>query len=306
MNSDKLASAHSQYGQAEWIYDLLTRLGVSSGTIFEAGAGGVNNLSNSAKFIRSGYICYLVESNPDMISQWLPFASQKIFVIQKTVPLHDRSLDTIFAELSLQPTFEVLFLDLDGWEYHLVKGMRRFRPKIICIETDALFPLNISFIPNRSDYFRSVSQASSLATYKMLLDKGYVYLKSYLQDMIFIDSAFFAEHYSFFKNNVGYGQDSFATSARKAVYNPFVTILNQKEPSVGFDLYHNRIEALMNQGKYLDAANLYENVNQALDLYSLLLSNQTLAFQESFSSHSMEFRTKTFSRIYNQLLNLPI
>jgi len=51
----------SQFGQAEYIYDLLRSSGINHGQVFEAGAASPSHVNNSVIFRKNGWTNFLVE-----------------------------------------------------------------------------------------------------------------------------------------------------------------------------------------------------------------------------------------------------
>ena len=71
-------------------------------------------------------------------------------------------------------------MDIDGSEYLLLEGMKKIRPKFICVEYDDSYPLSIDDIPNAAGHGRRY-QASSLSMFKLMKSMNYLYIQSFFR-----------------------------------------------------------------------------------------------------------------------------
>lgn len=202
----------SQFGQSEWIYSLLCGMGITTGHIFEAGAHSPNSLSNSKVFLNNGFFCFLVEAIKDFHDEWLKLNNENLLVLNEYLPYVPNALDIIFSRIEIEKQFLVLFLDIDGGEYHLIKALSEFRPKFVCVEVDNSFPINISFVPPIQRHGMQGGQASALAMFDLMRKKDYVYLRSFWQDMIFVDLASLEQLRVLLPQGSKYGLAAFLTT----------------------------------------------------------------------------------------------
>ena len=182
----------SQRGQSEYIFSWLESYGIKDGTCFEAGAGSPDWISNSKVFIENGWKAYLVERDQLSCEKWKSLALDNVSIFNTSIPYRQDGLITIFKENKIPQDIDVLFLDIDGGEYQLLEGFISggYRPKVICVEYAYAFPISIDYIPTSICYQK---QASSIAFFRMLSSAGYVYLKTFFQDHIFVDRDFAAK-----------------------------------------------------------------------------------------------------------------
>ena len=180
----------SQYGGAEFIYHELTRAGISNGLIFEAGAFYPDNISNSSIFLDNGWRAKLVECDPIAAEAWRRKNLPNAEVYEIPIPLVSHGLIDAFDKVGLQTDLDVLFLDIDGGEYHLLKAFlasNTLRPKFIHVEYDNAFPLFVDYVPTKIVNGR---QASAIAFLHMLQNAGYAHFGTFGHDLVFVDQAF--------------------------------------------------------------------------------------------------------------------
>ena len=137
----------SQFGQAEWLLEVCKKLGIDKGHVFEAGASTPHSISNSRCFIDEGWNATLVEALDEHCNEWEELNFENVSVHKKLIPYTNSGLDDTLKEVC-NSTPDVLFLDIDGSEYHQIRGLTNFRPKFICVEYDNAYPLNIEYVRN--------------------------------------------------------------------------------------------------------------------------------------------------------------
>jgi hypothetical protein len=95
----------------------------------------------------------------------------------------ENSLDQLLGRTSIPDDFELLSVDVDGWDYHIWKGLRDYHPKLVVIEYNATFPPHIDFVGAQDD---SHFGASALALFKLAKEMGYTFMCCTLSNMFFI------------------------------------------------------------------------------------------------------------------------
>jgi len=203
----------SQFGQAEWLLQFSNSIGINHGVVFEAGAHTPKSISNSMCFIEAGWKAILVEAYEDYCNEWRRLQLDNVDVFNIGIKFIDSGLESLLADINAPRNIDIFFLDIDGGEYHLLNGLISYRPKFICVEYDNTYPLSIDFAPNQ---IRHGFQASSLATYNLMIGKGYTYVRSFGHDHIFIAN----ELLSRVKDSIQFpmGKDAFVSSASSHLY----------------------------------------------------------------------------------------
>lgn len=299
----------SQFGQDIYVLELL-ELGLGRGEykqgyIVEAGAASPSHVSNALLFIERGYSLRLIEGEAGMASGWKDLAGDIMlqeFYIPYTHDALDKSLDR-FGDLPAD--FEVLFLDINGGEWQLLKGMKMYRPKVICVEYDNAYPMSIDYVPTFFGYSPETGQASAQAFHRMLAEKRYYFCKSFFQDHVYVSEEFLPAILST-KKDFQYGTSHYLETGHEALYSPQAVLCNQEEskPSAGFSFFRDKIRALVNDGHTYQAAHMYSYI------LSHALSATEIVTQRRSPEYAAQYRealgrlVSEYSYLVNPMLNM--
>lgn len=290
----------SEHGQSEWLLNLVEHLQITTGSIFEAGAKLPQGGSNAIPFLSKGFRCILVEREETYFAEWSKLSNINASVHNISIPYREDGLNQVLNQIVDNNPIIVLFLDIDGGEYFLLRGLKDFRPKFICVEVDNGFPLNIDYIPSTIRHGMHGGQASALSTYKLLKSMGYVYLNSFWQDMVFVDSQFLGEIRSQLPDHLLYGTSAFVTYAHRSIYNPFVVLLNQAEsqPASGLNFYITKFDSLIGNGQISAANALLNTLLPTLNALPALLISRSEHYRENLMG-----AVEKFMKRYSYLLD---
>jgi hypothetical protein len=300
-----LTGIRSQFGQAEFCLDLLSKISksCSSRMCVEIGGNLPRTGSNSACFILADYDCHIVEANSYYTDEWTSLnLPPRIKIHNKTVEYKSDGLTSLLLDFQVELDFSILFLDIDGAEYHLLDGMSIHRPAIICVEVDNGFPLNINFVPPSIRHGMDGGQASALAMYKLLSRKGYLFLKTFGQDLVFIDAKY-ADILFSSGHELPVGLAAFIKSAPHGIYNPVVILVNQSDnnPTAGIDLYRKKIDLLIHNDQLTEASNLFHSLTPILNIVPSLLGGRSNHYVESLMAAITDFNRDYSSLMYGHL-----
>ena len=287
---------YSSQGQSEWLLSLINQLNIRKGCVFEAGANSPNHWSNSRIFIESGWQAYLVESLHELCNEWQEANFKNVSIYCEGIPYKEKGLEELLYKINVPRYLDVLFLDIDGGEYHLIKGLDYFRPKFICVEYDPSFPLSIEFVPNTQ---KAGWQASSMAFYKLMCSKNYVYIKSFLQDHIFASKEFIESiDTSLFGTEIG--EKAFLKEGPKNLYQFIDILLGQSNDrgESGVEKCASNLNMLI-ENNYMDYAKTYYSFMLAA-MYSMykITGYVSKDYKESYSRALIAFES-TYRHIIN-------
>ena len=145
------ADVHSQSGEDGILAEVFRRLDPSLGPdrwCVEFGAWDGVYLSNTANLILgSGWRAVLIEpvrERCDQIVRNMP--PQQVIALCRSVGLEapDR-LDDLLAGTGIPADFELLSIDIDGDDIHVLRSLRAHRPKVLCIEYNPTIPNEIRY-----------------------------------------------------------------------------------------------------------------------------------------------------------------
>jgi hypothetical protein len=170
-------TVHSQSGEDGIIEEILARIGTVApldGWCVEFGALDGVLYSNTCHLITGkGYRAVLIEGDPRKYRELCRNLPQdEVVKICRFVTLEGNStLDRILAETAIPADFDLLSIDIDGCDYHILDSLQRYRPKVVCIEFNFNIPNEVDFV-QPADF--AVKQGSSArALVRLAAAKGY-------------------------------------------------------------------------------------------------------------------------------------
>jgi hypothetical protein len=146
-------NVNSQFGEDGIIEEILSRIHKSAtfrnGYCVEFGAWDGKHLSNTYNLIANrNYHAVLIEADPskfNLLCKTLPQPSVtklNAFVTSEG----DTTLDELLSHTDIPIDFDLLSIDIDGNDYYILKSLRKYRPKLICIEFNPTVPNDVDFI----------------------------------------------------------------------------------------------------------------------------------------------------------------
>lgn len=178
-------SIYSQNGEDGVIAELLRRLGVASGWFCEFGAWDGRYGSNCYALLSRGWSGVMIEGEPARFIALQRLANRyrgRVHAIEAFVshqPGSPESLDHLLARTPIPPNFEVLSIDIDGWDYQVWRTLETYRPSIVIIEIDSSIPPGLELIHGNGQ------NTSFSAMLKLGQEKGYR-LVAHTGNMIFV------------------------------------------------------------------------------------------------------------------------
>ena len=282
---------YSQYGQSEWILNLAKSLGITEGTVFEAGANNPYNISNSRCFLDQGWKALLVEARTKGCLDWEKFNHPRASIFNRKIRYVNRGLDEILDIVGAPYDLDVLFLDIDGGEHQLLREMSSYRPKIICVEYDNSYPLSIDFVPSFSKNSIESGQCSSIAMFRLMSSMGYVYINTFALDHVFVSQELFNQNSDHPDFKV-FGQKAFSRIAPKHLYH-FDKVLGSQlegEGKKGIRFYRNKLNNLVVNQCYRDASHYFHFLSLIFASFGpLILKGRGEEYYEDYANELEAF-----------------
>ena len=154
---------YSQMGEDGVIEEILKILPKNDKWCVEFGAWDGQYLSNTRNLIESqDYAAVLIEGSKTKFKELEKNYAQnpKVITLNQFVGFEKKNnLDQILTKTSIPTDFDFLSIDIDGNDYHVWKMMKKYKPKIICIEFNPTIPTEVKFVQKADN---SVNQGSSL------------------------------------------------------------------------------------------------------------------------------------------------
>jgi hypothetical protein len=176
---------YSQGGEDGVLQHLFACLGSTNRFYVEFGAWDGRTLSNTAHLrLDHGWTGLLMDGDPKRVSDGV----QQEFVTAENV-------NELFAKYEVPESFDLLSFDIDGNEYWVWKALDRYRPRVIVMEYNVFFGIDVSKTMPYDATHRwdeTMFHGASLAALRKLgREKGYslVYTDSYAPNAFFVDDA---------------------------------------------------------------------------------------------------------------------
>jgi len=138
---------YSQNGEDGVVAELLKRLGITNGWFCEFGAWDGRYGSNCyALLLRKKWSGVMIEGVPARFKLLQRLATKfdgRLHAVETFVSHDDGSsetLDRVLARTPIPGDFELLNIDIDGYDYQVWSSLQRYRPTIVIIEINSSIP----------------------------------------------------------------------------------------------------------------------------------------------------------------------
>ncbi len=142
-------NVHSQFGEDGIIEEILSRISPIDRWCVEFGAWDGIHLSNTRRLIEQcNYSAILIEGSAARYEKLVELnkSLQNVTCLNAFVGFDDTtSLDTLLRKTQCPKDFDFLSIDIDGNDIHAWKALRRYRPKLVCIEFNPTIPVAANF-----------------------------------------------------------------------------------------------------------------------------------------------------------------
>jgi len=137
--SIKPINVYSQYGEDGAIEAIFERIGTANKWCVECGAGDGLFFSNTRRLIDQGWMSVQIEADEKFYRQLEDRygENKNVITLQKRIELNkgDTLDDNLAGRTSPLPLdLDLLVLDIDGQEYHVINSMARLKPRVLIVE----------------------------------------------------------------------------------------------------------------------------------------------------------------------------
>lgn len=185
---------YSQNGEDGILEEILKRLKRHinlDGWCSELGALDGVHLSNTCYLIKNMfYKSVLIEGDISKFKKLNKnFPSDDQIKVCRFVSFEsENSLDSIYSETPIPKNFDFLSIDVDGVDYYIFESLKRYKPKIVCIEFNPHIPNSVDYVQPKEMRIKHGNSAKALI--RLAHQKGYSLVASTNTNLIFCDSAF--------------------------------------------------------------------------------------------------------------------
>jgi hypothetical protein len=185
---------YSQSGEDGVLAKVLELLPERDRWCVEFGAWDGKHLSNTRALIeQQDYAAVLIEGD-----RRRHFNLQRNFAGRPNViALHalvgfapDDNLDTLLQRTPIPQCFDLLSIDIDGFDYHVWRAVSHYQPKVVCIEFNPTIPPQVSFAQPADTAIKQGASLSALADLGRA--KGYELVSVLTYNAIFVRAEYFS------------------------------------------------------------------------------------------------------------------
>jgi hypothetical protein len=176
-------TVHSQGGEDGVLARVFECIGTTNRRFVEFGAWDGRTLSNTALLrLDYGWTGLLMDADPERVTE---------IVAQERVTAEN--IEALFDKYDVPRSFDLLSVDIDGNEYWVWDALRSHRPRVVIIEYNVFFGIDVSkTMPYDADHQwdKTMFHGASLEALRRLgRAKGYslVHTDSYAPNAIFVD-----------------------------------------------------------------------------------------------------------------------
>ena len=162
------------------IQEIFRRIGTTNRRFLEVAAGdGLEN--NTAYLLASGWSGTWIEADPARVASILtnarePIAGDRLAVVGAAVT--PDNVDELVRDSGLYGAIDLLSLDIDGNDYHVLRRLEAVRPRVVVLEYNASFRPPVRWIMQYDPAHRwdgTIHFGASLGAYEDLMrERGYV------------------------------------------------------------------------------------------------------------------------------------
>jgi hypothetical protein len=170
---------YSQFDEDGIIAEIFRRIGETARTFVEFGAG--DGFENCTAFLLfQGWSGLWIEGDPKRVetiraARAKEIAAGKLSVRQALVT--PDNIDSLIASAGFNGEIDLLSVDIDGNDHHVLERIEIVRPRVVVVEYNAKFPPPLKWVMPRDDRHvwdeSDQSGASLAALHEMMASRGY-------------------------------------------------------------------------------------------------------------------------------------
>ena len=183
---------YSQHEEGTIIEEILSKLKDNCNLeCCEFGASDGIYFSNTYNLIhKKNYTALLIEPDKKKFRELcknIPY--ERVKKINAFVEFEgENSLDSFLEKYKFNKNFDFLSIDVDGNDYHIFDSIKKFTPKIVCIEYNLTIPNDVIFVQEKNKKINHGS--SALALINLAKSKDYSPIAATKQNIFFCHNDF--------------------------------------------------------------------------------------------------------------------
>lgn len=170
---------YAQAGEDGIIAEIFRRIGVTNKVFVEYGSGNGQE-NNTVWLLRNGWSGLWMEAEPRNVAEAKAYFTPEVESHKLTITqafITPDNIETLLATGNTPPEFDLLSSDIDGNDYWVWSKIEHYRPRVVVIEYNAMFPPPVEWVQenNPKGWWDHTSHfGASLAAFETLArKKGY-------------------------------------------------------------------------------------------------------------------------------------
>lgn len=173
------SQSFSQYGEDGIVEEIFNRIGTTNKYFVEFGVeSGVE--CNSVLLLHKGWRGTWIEGNKSHVkrieTRYKKSVETKALTLLNAF-ITAENIESLFEDAKVEKELDFLSIDIDGNDYYVWEAIKKFSPRVVCIEYNAIFPPGTAFvIPYSPNYIWDGSSnfgSSLLSLTKLAASKNY-------------------------------------------------------------------------------------------------------------------------------------
>jgi hypothetical protein len=177
--ADHKSAIRSQHGEDGVIAAIFHEIGTKSKTCVEFGAYDLRDASNVYPLWTTGWKTLLIEGNAKryrkLVADYAAYpgsADLHVSIANKYVDADGpNSLDNILSEFNFPVDLDLVVIDVDGMDFQIWRGCKRFQPRVVIVEYNCMIPHHIEIVGAATEKNNIGCSVLSLA--RLGTEKGY-------------------------------------------------------------------------------------------------------------------------------------
>lgn len=146
---------YSQRGEDGILAEIFRRIGGGHRYFVEFGAGG-GQQNNTMLLLTAGWKGAWIEGDPSFARairrRFRPWIESGQLALERAI-VSTENVEELFTKLGVPTEFGLLSIDVDGNDYWLWRAIERWRPKVVVIEYNAVFPPPVRWVMKHQPEF---------------------------------------------------------------------------------------------------------------------------------------------------------
>jgi hypothetical protein len=179
---------YSQWGEDGIIENIFNRIGTKNKFCVEFGTGNGTECSNVWNLVKNhDWSALLMEPDRARYQVWLGITKdmKNLKILQTAITPHgETALENILSSNRVPINLDMLSIDIDGDDYHILKSLDKYKPRVIIIEHNPTIPPFDDIVQTYGE--KESFGSSAKANVNLAHEKGYLLVAATRTNCLFV------------------------------------------------------------------------------------------------------------------------